>query len=74
MDNLVPQYEPKGEVFKNLLFCALSLTAGIFYFFFKVAGHGNMEWYDGLVLAVVGAAAGFFYKQTQVRGRDVHEG
>jgi hypothetical protein len=73
MDNLIPQYEPKGEVFKNLMFCALSLTAGIFYFFFKVAGQGSFEWYDGLVLTVLGAGAGFFYKRAQVSERDAQE-
>lgn len=72
MDNLIPQYEPNGGVFKNLMFCALSLTAGIFYFFFKVAGQDNMEWYDGLVLSALGAGAVFFYKQTQVGERDAH--
>lgn len=73
MDNLIPQYEPNGEVFKNLMFCALSLTAGIFYFFFKVAGHGSLEWYDGLVLTALGAGAGFFYKQAQVSEQHAHD-
>lgn len=73
MENLISQYEPKGEAFKNLMFCALSLTAGIFYFFFKVAGHGSLEWYDGLVLTAIGAGAGFFYKQAQVSQRKACE-
>ena len=73
MENLIKQVEPKGEVFKNLMFCALNLTAGILYFFFKTSGHGSLEWYDGLVLTALGAGAGFFYRQAQVNEKNVHE-
>jgi hypothetical protein len=73
MENLIDQYEPKGEVFKNLMFCALILTAGIFYFFFKISGHGSFEWYDGLVLTAIGAGAGFFYKQAQGNEKRTYE-
>jgi membrane protein CcdC involved in cytochrome C biogenesis len=65
MDNLIPQYEPNNEVFKQIVFCALCLSAGIFYFLFKLFSHSSFEWYDGLVLGAVGAGAGFFYKKAQ---------
>jgi TRAP-type uncharacterized transport system fused permease subunit len=70
MDNLIPQYEPNNEVFKNVMFCALCLTAGIFYFLFKTLGHSSFQWYDWLVLAAAGAGAAFFYKQTQAGERN----
>lgn len=73
MDNLIPQYEPNNEVFKQIVFCALCLSAGIFYFLFKLFSHGSLEWFDGLVLSAVGAGAGFFYRKAQQYEKDKGE-
>ncbi len=70
MDNLIPQYEPNNEVFKNVMFCALSLCAGIFYFLFKRFGDSSMEWYDWVVFGIIGTAAGFFYRKLQAQERN----
>lgn len=66
MDNLIPQYEPNNEIFKNVIFIALCLTAGILYFLFKMMDHSSFEWYDWLVFVVVGAGSGFFYKKIRM--------
>lgn len=69
MNNIIGNYQPDNELFRNLFFAVIMAITGIYYVSVKTFVHSDYTWYDYTAITAIAVLSLYFYYRSRVKSR-----